>query len=398
MNKNIAIINSVYGIGSTGRLSANLSHFLNEHGFNAKVFYGRNRQPKDDNSFYFSLPLSISAHGLKARIFDASGFGSKVSTRYLIRKLDKFKPGLVIVHNMHGYYLNIKIFLNWLAKNDIKAIFVLHDCWNFTGHCPHFASINCYRWKDHCHHCPLKKEYPKALLFDKSERNHLIKKNLFSNINHATFISPSEWLADLAKESFLKVHDIIIINNGIDTNVFYHRENNYFLDQFGNDAHIILCVANIFNTQKGLKDIIALNSMLTDNERIVLVGKIKDNIELPKNITHIKQTNDVNELAKIYSSATVFFNPTYEDNYPTVNMEALACGCPVISYKTGGSCEMIDKNFAVEQGDISEAIAKIRSLYNKPNNYVFPDSSSFSLEKMYSSYLNIISKVYKTRS
>ncbi len=397
MNKKfkIAIINSVYRYGSTGRICFELNEFLQKSGFETRVFFGRKMKVKqtEKNVTNFSLPFSVPIHALSSRILDNSGFCSFFSTKKLVKMLSKFKPDLIISHNLHGYYLDIKILLKWIANSETKSIFVFHDCWNFTGHCAHFANKKCEKWKTQCYRCPCKNEYPSSVLFDNSKRNYLLKKSLFSKIKDGVIVTPSIWMSNLVKESFFKKNDIRVINNGIDTKIF-HKTNIYFEDnkQFS-DKKIILCVASVFNEKKGLNDILSLGKLISDDFQIIIVGKINPNIPLIDSIYHIDRLNSPEELAMLYSSAFVFFNPTYDDNYPTVNLEALCCGCPVISYKTGGSCEMIDQRFAVEKGDYIGAFEMMQKMANGELNYSFQDDILFSKQVMLTNYLNLIKEL-----
>lgn len=177
-------------------------------------------------------------------------------------------------------------------------------------------------------------------------------------------MTPSKWLSDEIAKSYLGHYKRLVINNGIDLDIFRPIAEKSFL----NDKKIILGVASVWDERKGLSDFIKLTYLLHDDEEIVLVGLNEKQIEsLPKekSIRGIRRTESQKELAELYSKAICFVNPTYEDTFPTTNIEALACGTPVITYKTGGSPEIIDKEtgFVVEQGNITAVRDSIDKLY-----------------------------------
>lgn len=399
MQKRIAIINSVCGTGSTGRIVNDLTIFLRAKGFDARIFFGRNpNRFKAPYAKCFSNYLDFLVHCLKTRLFDKSGFSSNHVTQKLIKELNQFDPDLIILNNLHGYYLNINILFNWIKNKNKKIILVCHDCWNFTGHCTHFSLKNCTKWKNGCYNCPAKKEYPSSLLLDNSKRNYEIKKDLYSNIKNLTVVCPSNWLANYAKESFFSNREIVTIHNGVDTNLFKKTTGNFKKKYNLGNKKIILCIANMFDERKGLYDVIKLNQILSDNEVIVMVGQIKGKIEIPKNIIHIRRTDSIVQLVEIYSSCDVMFNPTYEDNYPTTNLEAISCDLPVVCYKTGGAVESVDEHFLVEQGDVDAAKSIMNKLFVGKIKYDFKKKDIVSKNIMLDKYLKLILKMIETEN
>ena len=375
--KKIALINSVYNQGSTGRICYDLTQYLKNNGYIVKTFYGRNKNDSTDGVF-FGSKIDTYLHGIRSRITDKHGLYSTYKTKKLICELEDFKPDLIILHNLHGYYLNISILLRWIKKNEIKVLMVFHDCWNFTGHCSHFSLFNCDKWQQGCFRCPAKKEYPRTLLFDNSRNNYEIKKLLFSEINDLTVVCPSNWLANLVQKSFFSNREIITIHNGIDMTVFRKRNNDFRTLYNLTDKKLILCIANVFDERKGLYDVVALNNQLCPDERIVMVGRIKGKVKLPPNILHLARTDSIEQLVDIYSSCDVMFNPTYEDNYPTINLEAVSCGLPVVCYRTGGAVESVDENFLIKQGDVSAARLLMTKLFMGDIKYDYSKRNSFS--------------------
>lgn len=386
---NIGIINSVYKSGSTGRIVFELQTYLNDNSNNkAIVYFGRGEKCNEEGAFNFSYPLSVMIHGALSRIFDRSGFYSYFSTKRLIRRMNKDKINTVFLVNVHGYYLNLKVLFNYLKKKNIKVFISMEDCWLLTGHCSHFVIFNCEKWKTCCNHCEHLDQYPKSILFDSSKKNYLEKKKLLLSVN-PTLILPCDWLSNLVNYSYLRNQKKITIRNGINTSVFKNTKSD-FREKYGLvDKKIILCVSQFWIEKKGIYDILKLGELLPDGYVIVLVGKLNVNVELSHNIIHIPQTDSVEEIVKIYSASDVFFNPTYEDTYPTVNIEALACDLPIVCYRTGGAVESVDKNYVVEQRNIEESIKKLTELCADPSRFVKPDIK-ISKQDVYSAYLNLL--------
>lgn len=330
---------NTFSYKSTGTIMMNIHKELQKNGIESYVVWGRGRESENDHEIYMNDKLGVYFHGLYTRLTDKTGFASKRTTKKLLKRLDEIKPDIVHLHNIHGYYINIELLFDYLKQNNIRVIWTLHDCWPFTGHCPHFEYVKCDKWKTECKNCSeYKNSYPKSFK-DNSNWNYLKKKELFQGLN-LKIITPSKWLANLVKKSFLKEYDIEVINNGIDTKIFKPRKSDFRKKYNLENKKIILGVASDWTEKKGIQDFTKLSEMIDEDEVIVLVGLNKKQLKkLPENIIGIERTNNAIELAEIYSTADLFFNPTYEDNYPTVNLEAIACGTPVITYNTGGSSE-----------------------------------------------------------
>jgi glycosyltransferase involved in cell wall biosynthesis len=326
---------------ATGQIMLNIHKKCLENGMDSYVVWGRGRAPENDREISMYDKLGIAWHGIYTRLTDKTGFASVRATKKLIKKLEEIKPDIVQLHNLHGYYINIEMLFNYFsAHKNIKIIWTLHDCWAFTGHCVYFDAVGCEKWKSQCEKCPQKKTYPSSLFLDNSSWNYKKKKELFNSVENMTLVTPSQWLADLVKQSFLSKYPVKVIHNGVDTSVFKPVDSDFRKNNNLENKVIILGVASEWTPRKGLDDFIKLAELLDDNYKIVLVGLNKKQlVQLPQNILGIERTESVGELVEIYSAADVFFNPTYEDNYPTTNLEAIACGTPVVTYNTGGSPE-----------------------------------------------------------
>ena len=364
----ILMINSVCGVKSTGRICTDLAKELEKNGHEVKIAYGREKVPLEYQKYAVRIgnDLDVKIHGLQSRLFDMSGFGSKKATQKFIEWTKKYNPDVIHLHNIHGYYINIEILFQYLKKEFRgKIIWTLHDCWAFTGHTPYCDSINCRRWIKGCYNCPLLKEYPLSLI-DNSNENWKRKKKVFTNVPNMMIVTPTNWLSNLLKESFLADYPVKIINNGIDTSNFYPLKSDFKKKYNLLDKFVLLGVATSWDKNKGLPDYIKVAELLNESYQLVLVGLTKNQIQkIPKNILGIERTNSIQELVEIYSAADLFLNLSYCENFPTVNIEAISCGTPILTYKTGGSPEIVDKygGIIIEQGNILqivEAIKKIR--------------------------------------
>ena len=366
----ILFINSVCN-GSTGTICKNLYKAAVEAGHECCIAYGRGEAPKGFKTIKIGNKLDVYLHILKTRLFDASGFGSKYATKEFIKKIDEFKPDIIHLHNIHGYYVNIEILFKYLKEHpEIKKIWTLHDCWAFTGHCPHFEYEKCEQWKNECKKCIRRNEYPKSLI-DRCNKNYWLKKSSFTNVDNLMLVSPSNWLMNLIKDSFFKEYPIEVINNGVDTSIFKHTESN-IKERYGiKNKKVILGVASVWDKKKGLDTFIEISKQLDNEYQIVLIGLNKKQIKkLPSNIIGITRTENVEELVKWYSAAEVFFNPTLEDNYPTVNLEAIACGTPVVTFNTGGSPESAyaSKKNIIYMKNINEILNKLINISHRKKN------------------------------
>ena len=360
----ILMINSVCGVGSTGRICTDLAQILEAQGHTVKIAYGRQAAPEQFAKYGVRIgsDLGVRMNGVLSRLLDNEGFNAYCATKKFLRWVEEFDPDIVHLHNLHGYYLHIGLLFDYLKRAEKRVIWTLHDCWAFTGHCAYFTAAGCDKWQSQCYGCPQKQSYPKSVLLSRDKRNFQKKQKLFTGIKDLTLVTPSQWLADLTRISFLQEYPVKVAPNGINLDVFQPTESDlrqkYALEQ----KKIILGVANVWDARKGLDDFVELSQMLDEEYKIILIGLREEQVEkLPKNIIGITRTNNVQELVQWYSCADVLFNPTYEDNYPTVNLEAIACGTPVVTYRTGGSPESItpESGRVVPCGDLQEAYQAI---------------------------------------
>jgi len=391
-------INDVCGRGSTGKICVGISRLAKDAGIDNKIVYfsGQSDYPLAKK---ISSNASIKMQALKSRIFGNYGFNSDFATKKLIKELTEYDPDIVHIHNIHGHDVNFELLFDFLKRKNKKVVYTFHDCWAFTGYCPHFSMIKCDKWQTTCSHCPLKKSF--SWFFDASERNFERKKKALEGLD-LTIVTPSKWLADVVGRSFLKDVPVKVINNGIDLDVFKPCKSN-FRSSYGisENEYVVLGVAFGWNKRKGLDVFIELNKRLPKEYRIVLVGtNDKVDRQLPKSIISIHRTQNQRQLAEIYTAADLFVNPTREENYPTVNMESLACGTPVLTFRTGGSPEILNEKCGqvVDCDDIAALEKSICDICeNKPFSVgdCTKRAKSFDMNERFREYVYLYREILK---
>lgn len=346
-------INVTANWGSTGKIAEQIGLCAQAHGWESYIAYGRMMNPSKNQFIKVGDKLDNYIHFIENRLLDNEGLSSRNATRKLIKEIETLRPDVIQLHNIHDHFLNYRLLFKYLNKTDIKVVWTFHDCWAFTGHCYHFVDSECMRWKEGCFDCPKRGKF-----CDRSKRNWNLKKLIFASNSNLTIVPVSQWMGGFVKESFFKGKRIEVIHNGIDLRVFKPEPSK------GSGKFNILAVSNVWPSYKGGADIFKLREMLPmEDYDIMMVGLSEEQVKsLPAGIKGIQRTQNVQELVELYSEVDVLINPTYADSFPTVNLEALACGTPVITYRTGGSPEAVDENTGsiIEQGDIAGMCTKIR--------------------------------------
>lgn len=391
----IAAIN-ISDYGSTGKIMLGIAEEARRKGHEVRTFSRKWFHAKEKEGHrLFGLSLDHAAHHAFGYITGDEGSGSVISTFMLIDELKKFDPEVLHLHNLHGWYLCMPLLFDYIKNNGIKTVWTLHDCWAFTGHCPYFDYVGCDKWMTECGRCPQYKAYPSSA-FDNSRKMYHRKKKWFTGVNDLTIVCPSNWLASLVEKSFLKDYVVKVIHNGIDTSTFSYSKSDFRKKHnIGDREKIILGVAFDWEKRKGMDVFSELESILGDGYRIVLVGTDGTELGILSDRTIcIPRTSDQIELAEIYSAADVFVNPSREDNYPTVNMEAIACGTPAVVFDTGGSSESILKGCGavVQKGDISGLAAAIKTMAAEEERMTVCTEAAkeFDISAMTDSYLKLL--------
>ena len=374
-------INTALNCGSHGRIVEQISRVATDRGFETTIVHGARYLNKSQFAdIQTTTKTQELLNGVRSLLFDAHGLGLKKATKSLITKLKEISPDIVHLHNIHGYYLNYKILFDYLAESGVPVVWTLHDCWSMTGHCAQFENYNCEKWKTKCHDCQYHTDwYPKSII-DRSKRNFELKKQCFTSVKNITIVPVSHWLEGVVKQSFLSKYPIKVINNGIDITSFRPSA---VSGEISSNKFTILGVASSWDNDKGIKEFVKLSQ--NPDYKVVMVGvNEKLSKQLPDTIVKVANTNSQEELAKYYSMADVFVNPTYKDSFPTTNLEALACGTPVITYKTGGSPESVtpETGIVVEKGDFEQLCAAIEIARKNGKDY-YSKSCRVRAERFY---------------
>lgn len=355
-------INTTLNYGSPGRIAENIGLMVKNAGWRSVIAHGpRMKNPSQLETIQTNSWLDEKIHGgLYSMLLDRHGLGSRRATRRFIDRVKRdINPDIIHLHNIHGYYINYEELFIFLRDVEVPVVWTLHDCWTFTGHCANFDAVACDEWRMGCIKCLYRNTYPMSRLLSNSRSNFRLKKELFTSLgDRLTLVPVSNWLERLVKQSFLQDCKTQVIHNGIDLSAFYPS-------QTKEKSMMVLGVASPWSRNKGLNDFFILRSLLPSEYNITLVGLNDDQLRtLPDGITGIKRTQSLKELADLYSKASVFVNLTYQDNYPTTNLEAMACGTPVLTYATGGSPEAVtpDTGFVVPVGDIESVANRILSM------------------------------------
>ena len=303
-------INATCGAGSTGKICVAVSELLNEKNIENYILYTQgNSQHKC--GIKYANKIYIKAQALKSRVWGNYGFNSRIATRKLIKCIENIKPDIVHLHNLHAHNCHLGLLFKYFKQTKIKLFWTFHDCWAFTGYCPHFDMVGCDRWQGECKNCPQAKEYSR--FFDRSKEMFNKKKQIFEDLD-LTIITPSQWLADIVKQSFLKEYPVKVINNGIDLNIFKPSPSDFRKKYNCEDKFVILGVAFDWGVRKGLDALIEISNRLDEKYQMVLVGTNEkiDKI-LPDSIISIHKTQNQTELAEIYTAADLFVNATREE-------------------------------------------------------------------------------------
>ena len=390
---------------STGNIMLNIAEKTRQRGYEAFTVSKKTRMSlwqnrKDPFHIYLGTRVEHTVHRYFSWITDLQDYGSIIATYELIRKIKRINPDIIHLHDIVGWYVNIGILFKFLKRYNKPIIWTFHDCWAFTGRCIYFDSVKCNRWRSGCGKCPQIGYMPKSWYFDLSAFNWRRKKRLFTSIENMTIVCPSIWLKDLTSKSFLTKHQCRVINNGINLENFCPTKGCFYNKLKDLNKKIILGVASTWSKRKGLEDFIKLADELPKDHQIVLVGISPEEINNDKIIAY-KRTTNQKELAEIYTAADIFVNPTIEENFPTVNLEALACGTPIVTYRTGGSPESIDEKtgIVVEKGNHKAMLDAILHITEKGKEYYcnacIEKSSRYDMNERFNDYVDLYKEILK---
>lgn len=394
-------ISGAINFGAPGRIVEQISLLAEKNGYECFVAHSsRNENPSQLQHYAMTTKRQEIIHALGAKFFDLHGLLSTTQTKVLVERIKAYQPDIIHLHNIHGYFCNFRVLFEYLATIDTPVVWTMHDCWPFTGRCFHFVGADCYKWKTGCYDCKSELGYTVSKYCDRSKSLYELKKRLFTSVKNMTMVPVSDWQAAFLKDSFLKHCNVHTIHNGVDLEKFKPMDGTRLRTKHNlNGKFVILGVASPWNTRKGLDDFCKLRSKLSDDFAIIMVGLKPEQIEkLPSGIIGIARTESQQELAEYYSMADCFLNLTYLDTFPTVNLEALACGTPVLTYQTGGSPEAVDNEtgVVVSQGNINAIVSTICKMKLQPISSVACRKRAeehFDKDKCFAEYINLYDKL-----
>ena len=403
MAKCIVEINSST-VGSTGRIMFMVADAARKHGFKVytcSAVHGNEKRINAPSHIYIGNKVDKKLHLLLAKKTGYNGCFSHITTALFLKKLDRIHPDLIHFHNLHNCYINLPMLFDYVKKKNIPVVWTLHDCWPYTGHCPYYDFAHCNKWMTGCYDCAQTAKYPYSDV-DRSKEMYEKKKKWFTGAN-ITLVPPSKWLGDEVKKSFLAEYPVKVINNGIDLDVFQYTESDFRKKHHIEDKFVILGVASSWAPRKGLDVFLKLAEELPEKYQIIIVGiDEKEKNHIPHNVIAITRTNSQKELAEIYSAADVFVNPTREENFPTTNIESLACGTGVITYRTGGSPEIIDEQTGkvVEKDDykgLKKTIFEVENSNLFSRNLCRNRAMKFEKTAKYEEYIDLFESILERR-
>lgn len=401
--KTILEINSI-NYSSTGNITLNIAKTARKEGYKTYTsckYSGVGAKFQYEDQIYIGSRLERVICEELAYITGLKDHFNIIGTYKFLKKIDEIKPDLIHLHSLTDTYINLNMLFKYIRKHKIPVVWTFHDAWAMTGQCFVFETIGCRKWIDGCGHCPQLHEKPASLFLDNTSYLWRKKKKMFTSIANMIIVTPSLWLKDLVKQSFFKDYPVKVINNGINLDLFKPEVSDFREKHNLQNSFIILGVAARWPMRKGLDVFIRLAKELPDKFKIVMVGTNDETDKLlPENILSIHKTFNQQQLVEIYTAADLFITPTREDNFPTVNIEALACGTPVLTYRTGGSPEIINEKCGsvVEKNDY-EAFKNEIIRIEKERPYSEQDCISrakeFDMNKKFSEYTELFKQILK---
>jgi len=386
--------------GSTGSIMLNIGQLVVQSSREAFYAYPdsrTNRKRIVENSILIGTIAERNSHLLLNYFTGLNGCFSIFSTMRFLRKISRLKPSIIHLHNLHNCYINLPLFFRYIKEQDIPVIWTLHDCWAFTGQCPHFSAVGCEKWKKGCYDCPQYMNYPRSKV-DQTKFMYKKKIRWFTGIENCTLVTPSHWLADCVKESFLREYPVKVIQNGIDLGIFRPHKSSFRERYSIQDKYAVLGVSFGWTMRKGLNIFIELCKILPEDFQIVLIG-VSEEVRkvLPKNCIALGVTSNVTELAEIYSSVDVFLNPSQEETMGLVTAEALACGTPVVVSNLTAVPEVVTSDCGIIVKEYSsEAFASV--LMKKPKfsqEACIARAMQFEKNRKYQEYLELYDNLLK---
>lgn len=355
----ILIVGNTYKYGSTGQIAYIYSQELKRRGHKCLVAVGKNIY-NDKECIELEDKLGRGFHYIASLITGYEGRFSYRATNKLIHIIEEYKPDIIQLLNLHGYYLNIYKLLDFVGSKGIRTVYSMLDEYPYLGHCCY--AYECNHFMDECRHCKLdKKQYIKTFFFRRGHATYKLKKQAYDKVRDLTFTGP-KWVIERAlMSSLLKDKKLVEVDEFIDTeNTFYPRKN-YSVDVKEinrKNKILILNVSPFSDERKGGKYFLKLARQMENDSRylFVHVGYDGERNNLPINFLPIGYITDQNILAQYFSIADLFICTSLADTMPNTCLEALACGTPICGFKITGVPYVADNICGkfVDPGDVAE--------------------------------------------
>lgn len=392
-------INAVYKHLSTGSNVYELNQAFRQQGHTCIAAYSVGTVQNEAEEYLIGSLLGQKCHALLSRALGMQGYFSSYATRRLLRKMDDFGPDVVVLNNLHANYINLPMLLRYLAKKDIPTVAVLHDCWFYTGKCCYYTAAGCDKWKTQCGNCPTLRQHNKSWFFDFTKKMHKDRKKLFASIPRLGVVAVSDWLLDQAKQSpvFLNAKQLTRIHNWIDTEQFSPVDGSAVRKKLNLEGEsVLLAVAAAWEPRKGLTALLKIAENLREDERLVLIGRLDNEISLPDDVIHLQRTDSREELVAYYSMADVFLQPSMEETFGKVTAEALSCGTPVVCFDSTANPELVGENCGsvVAAGDAEEMLLEARKILENGKEYYTHSCRTFAedmfnTDKIFAQYFRL---------
>ena len=401
-------INAVYGVGSTGVIVEDIHKLSMKNGIESCVAYSTTPRDPDSIPFGYAIgkTLGKKAHAFLCRINGKQAYFSRPETKKLLKYMDKVKPDIVHLHNLHNNYIHLNKLLDYLAKKDISTVITLHDCWFYTGGCIHYTGAKCNRWLEECGNCPIKRMDTQRYLRDSSRRVLCDRKRYFGAIGDLTVVGVSEWITNEGTRTFLKGRRALPIHNGINTEFFVDTPSK-IKEKLGiQDKFVLLGMSNKWLLSINKEALNYFSANMPRDAVMVIVGcNEEQKASLPENVIGMDYIYERETLRQVYSMADVFVNCTREESLSLVNVEAQSCGTPTVTYRNTGAQETVDNvnSFSVETENYQALFEKAMEIKANGKAKYSQGCRDFVVDKFdrgenYKKYIELYKTVYSEKN